>query len=234
MKPIRELNAIKITIVAAFLSATSYTNAAPINELIITGGSFIFSTGGGTLNPAAFSSMSVDGLNYDGSVPATSGSEASYASTSIVTAQFSTSENDFGSIAVFTSDSDQVSSGFPATTGDITDSILTLDLSAWTMFWNGSYFNMGSSSDLVDGSVCVTVTATNCSTAITTTYDAATGGFTATWNAVTVGGCCNGHLSTWNITGTVSAVPVPAAVWLFGSGLIGLAGIARRKKIYKI
>ena len=28
----------------------------------------------------------------------------------------------------------------------------------------------------------------------------------------------------------VSAVPVPAAVWLFGSGLIGLLGIARKKK----
>lgn len=28
----------------------------------------------------------------------------------------------------------------------------------------------------------------------------------------------------------VSAVPVPAAVWLFGSGLIGLVGFARRKK----
>jgi len=28
---------------------------------------------------------------------------------------------------------------------------------------------------------------------------------------------------------TVSSVPVPAAVWLFGSGLIGLIGIARRK-----
>ena len=25
-------------------------------------------------------------------------------------------------------------------------------------------------------------------------------------------------------------VPVPAAVWLFGSGLIGLVGVARRKK----
>lgn len=31
-----------------------------------------------------------------------------------------------------------------------------------------------------------------------------------------------------NLT-TVSAVPVPAAVWLFGSGLLGLVGIARRK-----
>ena len=30
---------------------------------------------------------------------------------------------------------------------------------------------------------------------------------------------------------TVSAVPVPAAVWLFGSGLIGLVGMARRKKV---
>jgi len=30
-------------------------------------------------------------------------------------------------------------------------------------------------------------------------------------------------------TASVSAVPVPAAVWLFGSGLVGLVGIARRK-----
>lgn len=32
------------------------------------------------------------------------------------------------------------------------------------------------------------------------------------------------------VNGFASPVPVPAAVWLFGSGLIGLAGIARRKK----
>jgi hypothetical protein len=29
----------------------------------------------------------------------------------------------------------------------------------------------------------------------------------------------------------IPAVPVPAAVWLFGSGLLGLVGIARRKKV---
>lgn len=29
----------------------------------------------------------------------------------------------------------------------------------------------------------------------------------------------------------INAVPIPAAIWLFGSGLIGLIGIARRKKL---
>ena len=33
-----------------------------------------------------------------------------------------------------------------------------------------------------------------------------------------------------NVTYAPAVVPVPAAVWLFGSGLIGLIGIARRKK----
>ena len=37
--------------------------------------------------------------------------------------------------------------------------------------------------------------------------------------------------TVWFDNVTVSQVPIPAAVWLFGSGLIGLIGIARRKKI---
>jgi len=35
----------------------------------------------------------------------------------------------------------------------------------------------------------------------------------------------------WFDNVNVSAVPVPAAVWLFGSALLGLTGLARRKKI---
>lgn len=32
-----------------------------------------------------------------------------------------------------------------------------------------------------------------------------------------------------HLEGTISAVPIPSAVWLFGTGLIGLIGMARRK-----
>lgn len=41
---------------------------------------------------------------------------------------------------------------------------------------------------------------------------------------------CTFELDNTCPTVTASAVPVPAAVWLFGSGLLGLVGIARRKK----
>lgn len=65
---------------------------------------------------------------------------------------------------------------------------------------------------------------------ITTAEDATSNftGFTSQW---TLEGCATTNTS--GVAGgacAASAVPVPAAVWLFGSGLVGLAGVARRRK----
>jgi len=59
------------------------------------------------------------------------------------------------------------------------------------------------------------------------------GGVTLQFNAAC--GAVNGCLADYfidnvSIVADVNAVPVPAAAWLFGSGLLGLVGIARKKK----
>lgn len=50
----------------------------------------------------------------------------------------------------------------------------------------------------------------------------------AGWYAIYVGGA-DGSLTGSPMNMTVSSVPVPAAVWLFGSALVALIGSARRK-----
>ncbi len=62
-------------------------------------------------------------------------------------------------------------------------------------------------------------------------------GFIIKWTAkIKQGSTFDSNISRWRLEGTfdtnaaTSAVPVPAAVWLFGSGLLGLVGVARRKK----
>lgn len=58
------------------------------------------------------------------------------------------------------------------------------------------------------------------------------------WDAVIVSGGYvqgwggfngNPYLETWNVSVQAAPVPVPAAAWLLGSGLLGLVGVARRK-----
>ena len=53
------------------------------------------------------------------------------------------------------------------------------------------------------------------------------------WYTIYVGGGDHaqiGGLYDVSISANVSAVPVPAAAWLFASGLLGLIGVARKKR----
>jgi len=61
--------------------------------------------------------------------------------------------------------------------------------------------------------------------------DTAPTGFTATTStSILYSGVLNGAEIT-NADFGFQAVPVPAAIWLFGSGLLGLLGVARRNRI---
>jgi hypothetical protein len=87
----------------------------------------------------------------------------------------------------------------------------TFDISAWHM----SMFGV----DYEQGSTNATLTTSNC---VGSTCD-----YTLAWQTPFGKGPFDGFSGTWQLTGTVSAVPVPAAVWLLGSGLVGLIGTVR-------
>lgn len=67
------------------------------------------------------------------------------------------------------------------------------------------------------------------------TYNATTGQFSLNWSdpfSISLAGVPNpiSGTVTVSLTGTVAPVPLPAALWLMGSGLLGLVGIVRRKQ----
>lgn len=119
-----------------------------------------------------------------------------------------------------------------------TGNTASLDMTGWTVFWNGGNIDMGSGTATIDATdpanVIVTPNpGTNFAT-ITCGVDCAEGdSFTLDYAANVPTGGFAGFYYTLSLVGTIgapAAVPVPAAVWLFGSGLVGLAGVARRRK----
>ncbi len=128
----------------------------------------------------------------------------------------------------------------------------TLDFSGWNVTWNaisainvgGGIQDCGTTTDGIcidpfsvdiggtydNGTGLATITCSNASCSASST-------FTLTYNAIVpqadpsnFGGTPYGLQLSGNIP---PHVPVPAAAWLFGSGLVGLVGVARRKKSKK-
>lgn len=99
---------------------------------------------------------------------------------------------------------------------------VTIDMSGWTVMWGAPQgpIDMGAGADAI----------------VTCAADCAVGDtFTLDYNAIVPEGGFKDVAYQLHLSGTIgegtiaSAVPVPAAVWLFGSGLLGLVGVARRK-----
>lgn len=85
---------------------------------------------------------------------------------------------------------------------------MTADMGAFYAWWNGVEFNQG-------GAATVTSLGGN--------------NYRLAWSSLIVGGPFDGFTGNWTMD-IAKPVPVPAAAWLLGSGLMGLVGVARRRK----
>ena len=124
-----------------------------------------------------------------------------------------------------------------AATGDTTNG---LDMSGWTVNWNGGPIDMGAGGAWAVANCGAPGMGCGAATFADSTADISWSGtygdtYTLFYTATVPSGGFAGTQYFLKLTGTVEAasapaVPVPAAVWLFGSGLLGLVGVARRKK----
>jgi hypothetical protein len=95
-----------------------------------------------------------------------------------------------------------------------------LDMSNWRFTYDGATINLGGVSSRGDTHEA------------TFNWNGTYGDpFTLDYSAhVPYGESFSGQPYKLHMVGAVEPVPLPAAAWLFGSGLLGLLGIARRKK----
>jgi len=63
------------------------------------------------------------------------------------------------------------------------------------------------------------------------TFDSLLNSYEVSWTTELTQGMNAGQEVTFTLGGATSPVPVPAALWLFSSGIFGVAFVARRKKV---
>jgi len=204
------INTFNINFIVLMLVSTA-VNSAPVTSLDVSGGFFNMNAPIEAGGESPIGAFTMDMGSYQGDETALTGGDVS---SGYVTWAFGF----FGDMTGFSaaaSNLNGVIGGGPAPSG-VTDDVagtITLDLSSFFVSWKASSFNLGMA-DIVG------------------TYDAITGAFTVNWSKQYVGGAFDGRTSYWELSGTanVSAIPVPAAAWLFCSGLIGLVSVARCRK----
>jgi len=102
---------------------------------------------------------------------------------------------------------------------------VTLDFSGWGFTWNGlpNIPLGGSSAFPVDTGIALMTCVSNCNAGDNYTLD---------YSAHIPPGNPSGLGEipySLHLEGTISAVPAPASVWLFGSGLLGIISMSRRR-----
>jgi len=105
--------------------------------------------------------------------------------------------------------------------------IRELDFAGWSMDWNGYFIPLGGdTANITADTGLATITCATLACADGESYILDYAAHVPLNDPSGFGGVAY----TLHLEGTISAVPVPAAVWLFGSGLFALTGIARRRK----
>lgn len=205
-------------VVLGSVAATS-ANAAVVNVISFTIAGGAFNMGSTNLGVAGCSTNPSDFLSHKcltagPASPVVMGTYQGSASNSLTLFNF------FGApVNTFTAASATGAApnptGLPSGTVDTTLGTMTVDLNGWYANWSGTNFLQG-----------------GVATGTYTPISATTGSYTLSWSSFITTAPFAGQTGNWNLSGTVThaPVPIPAAVWLFGSGLLGLVGIARRRK----
>lgn len=193
----------KIAAAAVLAMASSAAMAVPVAAVSMDAQTGSFNLGGAPGTPGSWS-FSGAGENLIGDINVAYGSSFTFFNMPVSVFSGDGTYAPYGGAAV--QGGAPISAMLDADAGTI-----TVDLSSWTAYWNGTNFNQGSP------------TATG-------TWDSVTGAFDIAWTSTVVGGPFNGQTGAWSLQG-VAAVPEASTygMMLAGLGLVGFA--VRRRKL---